>query len=88
MRYWSWSAVVFMPIITWYCRASRASSARRSLISRVCSPGATYTYKVAIASGKGSDYALASAFTIIIFFVVALISGVAFYRTKSLETMA
>jgi arabinogalactan oligomer/maltooligosaccharide transport system permease protein len=48
----------------------------------------SYTYKVAIASGKGSDYALASAFTIIIFFVVALISGVAFYRTKSLETMA
>jgi arabinogalactan oligomer/maltooligosaccharide transport system permease protein len=48
----------------------------------------SYTYKVAIASGKGSDYALASAFTIIIFFIVALISGVAFYRTKSLETMA
>jgi arabinogalactan oligomer / maltooligosaccharide transport system permease protein len=47
----------------------------------------SYTYKLAIASGKGSDYGLASAVAIIIFFIVAGISGVSFWRTKSLESM-
>lgn len=47
----------------------------------------SYTYKVAIASGTGGNYALASAFAIIIFFVVAAISGFSFLRTKSLETL-
>jgi arabinogalactan oligomer / maltooligosaccharide transport system permease protein len=47
----------------------------------------SYTYKIAIASGKGSDYGLASSVAIIIFFIVATISGVAFWRTKSLETL-
>jgi len=48
----------------------------------------TYTYKLAIASGKGSDYALASAVGIVIFFIVATISGIAFWRSKSLENLA
>jgi arabinogalactan oligomer/maltooligosaccharide transport system permease protein len=48
----------------------------------------SYTYKLAIASGKGNDYGLASAVGIIIFFIVAGISGVSFWRSKSLETMA
>jgi arabinogalactan oligomer/maltooligosaccharide transport system permease protein len=47
----------------------------------------SYTYKLAIASGKGSDYGLASAIAIIIFFIVAGISGASFWRTKSLENM-
>ncbi|HZQ16635.1 MAG TPA: ABC transporter permease subunit [Gaiellaceae bacterium] len=47
----------------------------------------SYTYKLAIASGKGNDYGLASAVAIIIFFIVAGISGVSFWRTKSLETL-
>ena len=47
----------------------------------------SYTYKLAIASGKGNDYGLASAVGIIIFFIVALISGISFWRSKSLETM-
>ncbi len=47
----------------------------------------SYTYKIAIASGTGGNYGLASAFAMIIFFVVAGISGVSFWRTKSLETM-
>lgn len=47
----------------------------------------SYTYKVAIASGTGGNYALASAFAIIIFFVVASISAVSFLRSSSLETM-
>jgi arabinogalactan oligomer / maltooligosaccharide transport system permease protein len=48
----------------------------------------TYTYKLAIATGKGSDYALASAVAIIIFLIVGTISGVLFYRSKTLENLA
>ena len=48
----------------------------------------SYTYKLAIASGKGNDYGLASAVAIIIFFIVATISGISFWRTKSLESLA
>ena len=47
----------------------------------------TYTYKLAIASGKGSDYGLASAVAIIIFFLVAGISAISFWKTKSLESV-
>jgi arabinogalactan oligomer/maltooligosaccharide transport system permease protein len=47
----------------------------------------SYTYKVAIASGKGNDYGLASAFGIVIFFLVAAISGVSFWRSKALESV-
>ena len=47
----------------------------------------SYTYKVAIATGTGGNYALASAFAIVIFFVVATISGVSFWRTKSFENV-
>ncbi len=45
----------------------------------------SYTYKLAIASGKGNDYGLATAVSIIIFLIVATISGIAFSRTKALE---
>ena len=45
----------------------------------------SYTYKLAIATGKGNDYGLASAVTIIIFFITAGISAVGFSRTKVLE---
>jgi arabinogalactan oligomer/maltooligosaccharide transport system permease protein len=47
----------------------------------------SYTYKLAIASGKGNDYGLASAVGIIIFFIVAAISGISFWRSKTLETL-
>jgi arabinogalactan oligomer/maltooligosaccharide transport system permease protein len=47
----------------------------------------SYTYKLAIATGKGQDYGLASAVAIIIFFIVATISGIAFYRSKALENV-
>ncbi|HEY7604505.1 MAG TPA: ABC transporter permease subunit [Gaiellaceae bacterium] len=47
----------------------------------------SYTYKVAIATGTGGNYALASAFAIVIFFVVAAISGFSFLRTKALESL-
>jgi arabinogalactan oligomer/maltooligosaccharide transport system permease protein len=45
----------------------------------------SYTYKLAIASGKGSDYGLACAVSIIIFIIVATISGTAFARSGTLE---
>jgi arabinogalactan oligomer/maltooligosaccharide transport system permease protein len=45
----------------------------------------TYTYKLAIATGKGNDYGLASAVTIIIFLITAGISTIGFARTKVLE---
>ena len=48
----------------------------------------TYTYKLAIATGKGSDYALASAVAIIIFLIVGTVSGILFYRSKALENLA
>jgi arabinogalactan oligomer / maltooligosaccharide transport system permease protein len=48
----------------------------------------SYTYKLAIATGKGNDYALASAVSIIIFFILAIIAGIAFYRTKAFENLA
>jgi arabinogalactan oligomer / maltooligosaccharide transport system permease protein len=47
----------------------------------------SYTYKLAIAAGKGNDYGLASAVAIIIFFIVAAISGVSFWRSQSLESL-
>jgi arabinogalactan oligomer / maltooligosaccharide transport system permease protein len=47
----------------------------------------SYTYKLAIATGKGNDYALASTVGIVIFLIVATISGVSFSRSKSLENL-
>jgi arabinogalactan oligomer/maltooligosaccharide transport system permease protein len=43
-------------------------------------------YKVAF-TGQSRDYGLASAYSIIIFIVVAVISVIAFRRTKSLEEL-
>jgi arabinogalactan oligomer/maltooligosaccharide transport system permease protein len=47
----------------------------------------SYTYKLAFAAGKGQDFALACAVSIFIFFIVALISGVAFWRTQSFQSV-
>ena len=46
----------------------------------------TMVYKVAF-TGQSRDYGLASAYSIIIFIVVAVISVIAFRRTKSLEEL-
>jgi arabinogalactan oligomer/maltooligosaccharide transport system permease protein len=48
----------------------------------------SYTYKIAIATGKGNDFGLACAVSIIIFIIVAVISGVSFSRTRVLEDIA
>lgn len=47
----------------------------------------SYTYKLAFASGKGNDYGLASAISIVIFFIVGSISFWSFRRSKALENM-
>jgi len=47
----------------------------------------SYTYKLAIQTGRGQDFGLASAITIVIFLIVATISAVSFTRTKALENL-
>lgn len=47
----------------------------------------SYTYKLAFESGKGQDYGLASAISIYIFFIIAIISASGFMRSKALENM-
>jgi arabinogalactan oligomer / maltooligosaccharide transport system permease protein len=47
----------------------------------------SYTYKLALATGKGNDYGLASAVSIIIFLIVATISAVSFTKTRALENL-
>ena len=47
----------------------------------------TYTYKIAFSSGKGQDYALASAVAMIIFLITATIASIAFWRTNQLENI-
>jgi arabinogalactan oligomer/maltooligosaccharide transport system permease protein len=47
----------------------------------------SYTYKLAFASGKGQDFALAAAIALIIFFIVASISALTFWKTKALENI-
>jgi len=48
----------------------------------------SYTYKLAFVVGKGTNYGLASAIAILIFFIVAGISWISFSRTKALENLA
>ena len=45
----------------------------------------TLVYKVAFGSGTGRDYGLASAFAILIFIVVAVVSIIGFRQTRTLE---
>jgi ABC-type sugar transport system permease subunit len=47
----------------------------------------SYTYKIAFQAGGGAQYGLAAAVSIIIFFLVAGMSAVSFWRTKGLETV-
>jgi arabinogalactan oligomer/maltooligosaccharide transport system permease protein len=45
----------------------------------------TFVYKIAFSGGAGQDYGLASAFSILIFIIVATFSLVSFRRTRTLE---
>ena len=42
-------------------------------------------YKIAFSTGEGRDFGLASAFSILIFFIVGTVSYFSFRRTKTLE---
>ena len=48
----------------------------------------TFVYKIAFSAGRGRDYGMASAFSILIFIVVGTLSLISFRRTKALEEMA
>jgi arabinogalactan oligomer/maltooligosaccharide transport system permease protein len=45
----------------------------------------SYTYKLAFSAGAGGQYAIAAAVSIFIFFIVAGISAISFWRTNALE---
>lgn len=45
----------------------------------------SYTYKIAFQAGGGAQYGLAAAVSIFIFFIVAGISAISFWRTRMLE---
>jgi len=47
----------------------------------------SYTYKLAFSAGQGQQYSTAAAVSIIIFLIVATISGILFWRTKALESL-
>lgn len=48
----------------------------------------SYTYKLAFASGRGNNYGLAAAVSILIFFIIGGMSFWSFRRSKALENMA
>lgn len=48
----------------------------------------SFVYKIAFSSSQGADYGLASAFSVLIFFIVGGMSMLTFRRTKFLEDLA
>jgi arabinogalactan oligomer / maltooligosaccharide transport system permease protein len=48
----------------------------------------SYTYRLAFEGGRGQDYGFATAISVVIFMIVALISAVSFSRTKAYEDLA
>ena len=48
----------------------------------------SFVYKIAFSSSQGADYGLASAFSILIFFIVGGLSMIGFRRTRFLEEVA
>jgi arabinogalactan oligomer/maltooligosaccharide transport system permease protein len=48
----------------------------------------SYTYRLAFERGSGTNFGLASAISILIFFIVATISALSFRRTRALEELA
>lgn len=48
----------------------------------------SYAYKLAFQGARGNEYSMAAALGVIIFLIVALISGISFARTKALEEVS
>ncbi|HSL58851.1 MAG TPA: ABC transporter permease subunit [Acidimicrobiales bacterium] len=47
----------------------------------------SYTYRLAFEGGRGQDFGLAAAVSILIFVMVALVSAISFRRTRALENL-
>ncbi|MGB9757958.1 MAG: maltose ABC transporter permease MalF [Candidatus Bipolaricaulaceae bacterium] len=48
----------------------------------------SYAYKLSFQGGRGAEYNMTAALAVIIFVIVALISGISFTRTKALEEVS
>lgn len=48
----------------------------------------SFAYKLAFYGARGNEYALAAAFGVVIFLIVALLSGISFTRTRALEEVS
>ena len=80
-------AVNFNSFVTIYLLTAGGPPSEDQSIAGATDILITYTYKLAFEAGKGNDFGLASAVSIFIFLIVALISGAAFWRTGSLENV-
>jgi ABC-type sugar transport system permease subunit len=48
----------------------------------------SYAYKLAFYGARGNEYSMAAVFGVIVFAIVAVISGISFTRTKALEEVS
>jgi len=48
----------------------------------------SYAYKLSFQGGRGAEYNMTAALAVVIFIIVALISGISFTRTKALEEVS
>ncbi|MGC9529186.1 MAG: maltose ABC transporter permease MalF [Candidatus Bipolaricaulaceae bacterium] len=48
----------------------------------------SYAYRLAFEGARGNEWAMASALSVVIFLIVAIISGISFSRTKALEEVS
>ena len=78
-------AVNFNNFVTIYLLTGGGPPAEDQSIAGATDILITYTYKLAFEAGKGNDFGLAAAISIFIFVIVAVITGVAFWKSGSLE---
>lgn len=48
----------------------------------------SYAYKLSFQGGRGSEYSMTAALAVVIFIIIAIISGISFARTKALEEVS
>ena len=78
-------AVNFNSFVTIYLLTAGGPASNDQSVAGATDILITYTYKLAFEAGKGNDFGLASAVSIFIFMIVAVITGAAFWKTGSLE---
>ncbi len=81
-------AVNFNSFVTIYLLTGGGPPAEDQSIAGATDILITYTYKLAFEAGKGNDFGLAAAISIFIFMIVAVITGLAFWKSGSLEDIA